>query len=789
MIRHTLALFFRPFKRSKSSFLINVIGLSAGLTCTLLIYLWLNDEFKTDKFHLNDKRLYQVMEHVQYEQNIATNPYTSGLLAPSLVAEIPEVESAVGIAPPYLIDDIVLSIDSKKIKGVGEYAGKDFFHMFTYPLIEGSVQDVLDDKNDLVLSESTALKVFGRKDNLVGKQIEVEAGNVKQSLTVSGVFKDLPTNASNPFDFVLSYDNFLGQDDTFKEWGNYGPYAYVLLKPGSNINLVNDKIKNMIGTHGGGNNRTLFLKKYSENYLYGSYENGVQVGGRIEYVRMFALIALFILLIACVNFMNLSTAQASKRSKEVGVKKALGAQRGQLVVQYFVEAILMAFISLLFSTILVGALLPQFNFITGKNIEFTFDLDTVLPFVGITLITGIFAGIYPALYLSGFNPITVLKGKIRNSIGELWARRGLVVFQFVLSVVLIVFVLVVYKQVEFVRSRNLGYNKENLVSIIPEGKVSENLETFITEVRNIPGVVNAGASGHGLIGSGSQTSSITWSGKSPDNTAPFQVAEVTDNLIETLGLTFDAGQTFSNTPIRSQQIVLNQKALDVMGIKDNAIGKQITLWGDKMEIAGVVQNFNFESLRENVKPLLFVYDPSEADHIVIRIGKGDETNVIQRLEDLYAKFNPGYSLDYKFIDEQYQELYVSEQRVSSLASYFAGLAIIISCLGLFGLAIFTAQRRNKEMSIRKVIGANAFQIMMLLSSEFTRVVLIAVVIGLPLSYLLVNQWLKGFAYPVELKLWYFIGSGLGALLLAWITVATQSFKAAMISPAKSLKME
>ncbi len=502
MFQHYLLLSFRSFKRFKGSFFINLIGLSTGLACTLLIYLWVNDELAFDKFYEKDSQLYQILENRESAEGLVTFWTTSGPTATSLAADMPEVQHAatvLGGGERYI--EATFSVGEKNIKTKGSYASKDYFRVFSHQFLSGNSGTVLADKNTIVLSETLAKNLFGTTENVVGKSIEVDHDKV---FGVSGVYKDLPPNASQQMDFVLSFEKFVEENDWANSWGNTAPFTYVLLKPGTDIQAFNRKIAGYVKTKTEDQitHRTMFVKRFSENYLYGKYENGVQAGGRIEYVELFSIIALFILSIACINFMNLSTAKASRRLKEVGVKKAIGAGRKSLIVQYLGESLLMALIAMVVSLILVWLFLPEFNQITGKSLSLHLDIQILVAILLITLFTGIVAGSYPALYLSGFNPITILKGKLPSSTGELWIRKGLVVFQFVLSVMLIAAVWVVYEQIELIQNQPLGYAKDNLVYLQRDGKIYDKntLETFLDEVKNIPGVVNASSIGHSLVG-------------------------------------------------------------------------------------------------------------------------------------------------------------------------------------------------------------------------------------------------------------------------------------------------
>jgi len=791
MLKHSLLLTFRNFKRFKSTFVINLIGLSTGLACAVLIYLWVSSELSVDKFNEKDSRLYQVMENTQLSDRIITQPYTPDLLAETMAEEIPEIECATAVTPSSWFA-FTLSVGETNLKEVGQFAGKDFFNIFSFPLLQGTANQVLTGSNSIVISKGLAMKFFHTTENVVGKPIEWQLLGLKYEGTVSGIFDDIQENSTMQFQFVLSYQAWKDVSEKVgrtMNWDNHAPCTYVVLKRETDINSFNEKITGYIKSKNENSNVTLFTRPYSDGYLYDKYENGKQAGGRIEYVELFSIIALFIILIACINFMNLSTAKASGRLKEVGIKKAMGAKRNMLLFQYLSESIIISFISLAGAILIVESLLPQFNNITGKHLSLSFDGSLILWLVGIALVTGIISGSYPALYLSSFNPVTVLKGQINTLVGEVWIRKGLVVFQFALSILFIVVVLVVYKQIDFIQSKNLGYNKDNVIYFDREGTVATNQDTFLKELKRIPGVINASSSSTNLIGSYGTTDGVRWEGKSPDETIRFESVHCNYDLIETMGVQIKSGRAFSREfGSDDSKIIFNEAAIDVMGLK-NPVGKTIKLWGQDREIIGVVQNFNFESLHENVKPLFFIIHPDRTLKLMVKIKSGQEKETIDDIKTFYSGFNPGFVFDYKFLDKDYQALYESEQRVSDLSKYFAVLAILISCLGLLGLAMFTAQRRIKEIGIRKVLGSSEFGIIYLLSSDFTKLVIASIVIALPVSYYLIKNWLNSFAYRIELNLWYFISAGLITLIIAWITVAIQAFKAARINPSQCLRDE
>ena len=787
MLRHNLLLIYRNFKKFKSTFFINLIGLSTGLACTLLIYLWVKDELSVDKFLEKDSQLFQVQEHRVKSNGIWTSPTTSGPLAETLASEMPEVEYSASVTRP---DRITLSVDDTNLKTLGRSAGKNYFKIFSYTLIDGNRDNVLTDKNSIVISDALAIRLFNTTENLIGKTIELDN---ESKLFVTGIFKKMPLNASDQFDFVLSFEKFKEGRNFLETWNSTSVLTYILLKQGTDVTAFDQKIKDLVKVKTDNNvtHRTLFTKQYSENYLYGKYENGVLTGGRITYVKLFSIIAIFILVIACINFMNLSTAKASRRIKEVGIKKAVGAARKTLIYQYLGESLLLSFLSLLLAILIVDIALQHFNVITGKYLALNFNPALILSCIGVSIFTGIAAGSYPALYLSGFNPATVLKGKMNTAIGELWARKGLVVFQFALSVIFIVSVLVVYKQIEYVQSQNLGYNKDNILYFPREGKIwqEEALESFIAGIGAIPGVVSSSSISHTMTGHNSGTYGVVWEGKAEDDATEFEVFTVNYDMMETLGIEMREGRTFSKEfGADSSKIIFNEAAIEFMGLKD-PIGKTVKLWGDEMQIIGVAKDFHFESLHEKVKPVFFRLAPGDTYLVMSKLAAGAEAETIGRIKDYYQKVNPGFIFEYKFLDNEYQAQYVAEQRVAVLSRYFAGLAILISCLGLFGLAAFTAERRLKEIGIRKVLGSSEFGIVYLLSGDFTKMVVLAICIACPASYILLKMWLSDFAYKIDLTAWYFVGAGFIALLTAWITVGVQAIKAARVNPVKCLKDE
>jgi ABC-type antimicrobial peptide transport system permease subunit len=789
MFRHNFLISIRSFKRYKTTFFINLFGLSSGLACALLIYLWVKDELSVDKFH--DRNVYEAMLNHHEAGRIHTANHSPALLAKAMHEEIPEVDMAVtDTDPAWFGDNFTVSDGELNVKMPGKFSSADYFKMFSFEFVQGDRQKALDDKSAIVVSEKLAKSLFPNTNNVVGKSVEWNLLSFNGSATIAGVFRDIPSNSTDRFDFVLPFqvfENMLGKDAF--HWGNYNAITFVRLKDGSHANAINEKISGFIKKKADWSNVTLFVRPFSDRYLYNNYDNGVLAGGRISYVTLFSMIAIFIVFIACINFMNLATARATRRTKEVGIKKVVGAARKDLIFQYMGESILVTITSLVVAVGFVLVFLPEFNDITGKQLTLDIDQELIIATLAITLFTGILSGSYPALYLSGFNPIAVLKGRLSSSFGELVARKGLVIFQFVLSILLIVSVVVVYNQIDYIQHKNLGYSRENVITFPNEGKAIGTVDVFLEELKKTPGVANAAASAHDFSKSSNYTTDVSWEGKNPDDHIRFGCPAAYYDLIETFGIEMKEGRTFSRAfNNEGENVILNETAVKVMGLKD-PVGKTIKLWGSNKQIIGVMKDFHFASLHEKVEPFFFRFDPQFLPSIVVKIKAGEEQATLAGLTEFYKAFNPGYTLSYQFSDQIYQLQYTAEMRVALLSRYFAGLAIVISCLGLFGLATFTSERRLKEIGIRKVLGASEMGIIYLLSSDFTKMVLMAIVVALPISYFITAEWLKTFAYRTDIEWWFFVNAGAASLLIAWFTIGMQTFKAAKVNPAKCLRNE
>ena len=790
MFKNHLKIAWRNLLKDRQFTLLNILGLSAGLACALLIFLWVNDERSYDKFFANDNQVYQVMEHRKSDGDIKVSDESSGLVSEVLKAQMPQVQYAASLAPTEWFQKSTLSVGDKNIKAQGQYAGKDYFNIFSFKLLEGDKSKVLADNSSIVISDELAKRLFGTTENIIGKAIDFQHDT---TFFVSGIFEKVPSHSSQQFDFVLSFDYYFSVQSWVKTWGNTGPHNFVLFKKGTDINAFNKKIAGLIAANANDTTRSLFATRFSDNYLLNSFDHGSQVGSKIIYVRLFSLIAIFILAIACINFMNLSTAKAARRMKEVGIKKVVGAGRSQLVFQFLSESIMLTLMAMAFAVLMVWLLLPSFNQLTGKQISLTLDPKTIGSFLAIALIAGLLAGSYPALYLSKFNPLSVLKGTLKTSLAEAISRKGLVVFQFTMSAVLIVAVIIVYRQVQFIQSTNPGYNKDNIVRFDSEGSIQGKEDEFIGEMKRIPGVVNASFTFNNMIGRNFGVWGISWEGKDPNADIYFEGFGAGYDFIETMDMQMKEGRSFSrNYGDDYSKILLNEAAIRAMHLK-NPVGKFITVFGDKRQVIGVVKDFHFESLHEPVKPAYFTLQQNPGKNpwfkIMVRIKADHQQQTIASIQHLYESFNPGFPFTFNFLSEAYQKQYDTETRIATLSKYFAALAIIISCLGLFGLAAFTAQKRRKEIGVRKVIGASVTDITSMLSKDFLRLVLIALCIAFPASWWLMNNWLQGFAYRVHISAGTFLLAGISIIVITLLTIGYQSIKAAIANPVKSLRTE
>lgn len=785
IIKYILLLSFRNLRRYRSTSSIKIIGLSTGLVCTLLIFLWIQDEMSYDKFHEKDSHLYQVMLNYKNPHGIYTFEWTPGPLVNALQDEIPEIQIATQL---YTAEEGIIDLGEEKIRAQNVYAGSDFFKVFSFELIEGNKDNVLTPDNSIVISSDLAKKLFSTDNGIIGKAIQWEQGKLSDLYTITGVFKQVPRNSTLQFDAVFSYGRLASRIPDMMSWERNEPSTFVVLTQNANVDKVNASISSLIGNKPNLENASAFLRQFSDRYLYNEYENGVLTGGRITYVKYFLIIAALILGIACINFMNLSTAQASRRIKEIGIKKTMGVSRSDQILHFLLESIFLSFLAALAAIFIILIILPDFNLTIGKQLDLTFNLQTILSILGITLITGLISGSYPAFYLSRFTPSDLLSGVLNIKTNDLWLRRGLIGLQFTIAIVLIISTIVIYRQMDFIQTKNLGYNRDNIIQFKREGKLKDGLETFLQEARNLPGVLSASSSSHKITDNSTSTIGLDWEGKDPETPIAFGYIAANYDFIELMGIELSQGRSFSQAfSTEHEKIVLNESAAKTIGV-ENPIGQVIRVSGRDNQVIGVAKDFHFRSLYDDVGPFFFRLS-ERGEHILIKLRAGQEKETIQRLTRFYKEFNNGLPLIFEFLDQEYQAIYDAEQRVVVLSKYFAGIAILLSCLGLFGLSTFNTQRRIKEIGIRRVLGSGVLDIIYLLSKEFTIILAMAILIALPTSYLGTKEWLDNFAYHIDLEWWIFVGTGILVLCIAWITVGIQVFKTARMSPINYLKNE
>ncbi len=766
-----------------------MLGLALGMASSLLILLWVQDERSIGKQYAHANSLYRIMENEIADGRIVTDEDTPGLLAPELKRVFPEVLYAAGFSGE---DQDVLSANDKVSRYNGHAAGADWFKMYSIPLLAGTASTALNAPNGLAISRKVAETFFKTPQAALGKSIRF---NNAIDYQVTAVFENLPHNSTDQYDYLRNWDNYLKGQPWLQGWENGGPDTRLQLRPGSNPANVNAKLKSFLKGRnkdiGPTFNIELFLQPETEAYLYSNFRNGQRDGGRIEYVRLFIVVAAFLLLIAGINFMNLATARSVKRAREVGVRKAVGAERFVLIQQFLGEAFLMTTISLALAIILVGLVLPTFNQLTDKQLVLPLSQPTFWAFLaGLLLLTGALSGSYPALFLSSLNPVRVLKGTLRFGAGAQFFRRGLVVFQFVLSILMIVGTVVVYQQLRYIQTKNLGYDRENLINVPGEGEIAKKYQAFKQQLLQLPGIQSVSHIQTNPLRNGNTTDGVKWVGKDPRSAIQFNNTWVGYDFVKTMNLTLIGGRDFSpGYGMDSTNYLINESAAKRLSYKD-PVGQPLTFGDHPGKIVGVVKDFHFNSLHVPIRPLIIrLAETWNYDNILIKTKPGQTKQALSSIEALCRQMNPQFPFIYSFVDADFQHIYKSETVVGTLATLFACLAIFIACLGLFGLAAFMAEQRTKEIGVRKVLGASVTSIVTLLSKDFLKLVLVAIFLASPLSWWVMRQWLQGFAYKIDLAWWMFALAGLAAIIIALITVSFQSIKAALMNPVKSLRSE
>ena len=789
MIKNYLKIAFRNIIRHKAFAAINIAGLAIGMACSIFILLWVQNELSYDRFNKNANEIYRIAARAG-DFKVAINPAP---MVADLQAKMPVIKNTVRLATSSNVFEVGdRKFEEKRVF----YADSTFLQVFSYRLLKGDRASVLNRPDAVLITEDLAKKYFGHEDAL-GKILRKDNN---KDVIVTGILANIPSNSHLQFDCILPMSSIAQTNDNIKNqvWDNFDFYAYVQLDKTSgpssaNIAKFNKQMDDIYKTHV--SEKTLkvnfWLQPLTAIHLHSNYQVDLPGHGNIQYVNIFFVVALFILSVACINFMNLATARSARRAKEVGLRKVVGAGRKQLIGQFLGESMLISFVSLILATGIVWLLLPLFNDLAGKKLSIhLLDSRIITILATIALATGLISGSYPALFLSGFQPVKVLKGNVKTMGGNLIFRNGLVVVQFVVSIMLLAGTAIVYRQLNFIKSMNLGFDKSNLLYLPMAGEMWNKQQALKAELKQNPLTSNYAITSDLPVDLASGTVNVHWEGKDPKSQVVFPTLMVDEGFFNVFQMKILSGRVFSpEFKSDSTNFIVNEKAVQVMGMKvSNAVGKSLSLWDNKGTIIGVVKNFNYKPIQQPIEPMILALN-RWGGTAVIRTQPGKTEATIKALGKISADLNPGYPFSYGFLDQDLANQYKGEQRMGSLFNVFAVLAIFISCMGLYGLSAFMAEQRTKEIGVRKVLGASVFKVVYLLSTGFTKLILIAVVIAVPLAWFAINSWLKSFAFRVNADWMVFLIASLAALAIAWLTVSYESIKAAIANPVKSLRNE
>jgi putative ABC transport system permease protein len=792
MLWNYLKVSWRNIKRQRGYSFINIVGLAVGLACCILILLWVQDELSYDRFHKNLDDLYRVV--AEYHKTEPATHYwpVCAPLAPALKKEYPEIERATRFTR-LRRGQLVKYRNKNFLESQICLTDPDFFEMFSFAFVEGDPRLAFSKPSSLILTEKMAAKYFESEDPL-GKTLNI---NNEYDFMVTGVIKDVPRNSHFQFDFLLPFgriEDFEQSWTVLDNWKLNGFATYIQLGKSTSAEAMSDKIAHYLKNHIQDSQDVLYLQRFKDIHLYSSHiQFGIQGQGNILYVYIFSIVALFVLAIACINFMNLATAKSANRAKEIGLRKVVGAGRMQLVKQFFCESVLMAFLSLILAILLVELFLPLFVRLSGKqlSLDLSTHIGVLAAVVVMTLITGFMSGSYPALFLSSLRPAKVLKNAVRTEGRGYLFRKILVVSQFALSILLIVCTVVVSHQVSFMRNKNLGLDREHVAYFPIRDELAQRYESLKDELLKKTGIKKVSVSSS-LPTSGVilTTDKVSWEGKDPEDTFVMEVTSVGYDFIETFDMQMVKGRSFSKkySSDEEEAVVINETAMKIIGMED-PVGKQLFFGDSAVTVIGVVKDYHFKSLHSEIEPLMMAIVPSLYRYVFVKLDTGNIPAAMIRIEAAWKAVFPDTPFEYHFLDEDYERLYRSEQRMGTLFDHFAVLAVVISCLGLFGLASFMAEKRTKEIGIRKVLGASISGIVLMLNKEFTKWVLVANVVAWPVAFYAMSKWLEGFAYRINLDIWIFLLAALVAYAIAVGTVSYQSVKAAVSNPADSLRYE
>ena len=794
MLRNYFHVAFRNLVRNKSASFIKVISLSVGMICFAIISLFVYHELNYDRFHENPEQVFRVVkDFVNDDGSTIPDATTPPAFAPAIQKDIPEVAYTTRIFPnwgrKYLLQiDDVRSYEEQVIR-----IDSSFFDVFTFPFVKGDKKKSLENPNFILLTESTAKRFFGDTDP-IGKAIKIDFAPNGVDFFVTGVLKDVPEQSHFTFDFLISIRTFQNPYQLDQNWGFYNFYTYVRLNPQADPEVFKSKIQPVYKTYRPEGTAQCYTQALTDIHLKSNLKWELSANGDYSYIRILATIALFTMLLAVINYINLVTAQSAKRAKEVGIRKVSGAVKNSLIKQFLFESLIMAGLATGISLAVVESILPLFATLFNSTLSF-FDPQNIVVLwmvLGVGLATGLLAGVYPAFYLSSFQPVKVLKGTLTGFGGDSFLRKRLVTFQFVISTVLIIGTFVISNQVSFVKNKKLGFSKDNIM-LIHNARNLQNLDAVLTELRKTNGVINAGGA-DGVVGGQNWTTGTK--AKDHDNSLLLNFLCTDYEFLDVMGVEFIEGRNFSpNNAADSAGVVLNETAVKQLGLTENVLGTQLEWYTDNQgnmvyaNVIGVIKDFHFTSFHDPIKPFAFDLYTPRINTLFIKINAENLTESVDEIKNVWTTLVPDRPFEFTFQDEQVAKLYASEVKFETLFSSFTYVAIIIACLGLFGLSAYTAQQRTKEIGIRKVLGASVLGVTQLLSKEFLKLVLIGVAISTPIAWYAMRVWLENFAYHIDLSAWTFIVAGLVAIFIALFTVSFQSIKAAIANPVDSLRSE
>jgi ABC-type lipoprotein release transport system permease subunit len=781
---------FRNLWKSRAFSVLNILGLSIGIACAALILLWVEDETTFNHNFTSRDRIYRVMQNEKSDAGIFTNGDTPGPLAEALMTDIPGIINSGRLSWP--MDQLAITGD-KLIKENGIYADPSILLMYPIPLIQGVTRLALQDPQSVVISETFARKLFG-EENPMGKTVRMNAGgaySVDGLYRVTGVFADLPANCSFHFQWISPYKTWENANPWLKPWNNNLSETYVELSPSADLASINKKLSGYLATRADGSKNKCFLFSMNDWNLRAHFENGLQTGGNIRYVRLFSLIALATLMIACINFMNLATARSELRAKEVGVLKVMGARRAGLIGKFIGESMLVSALAVLLALCLLYAAMPAYNLLVGKQLSMHLSEPLhLVSLAAVTIFCGVLAGSYPAFYLSSFNPVDVLKSKwVKGSLRTVFVRKGLVITQFAVSVTLIICTAIIYQQVRHIRNRDLGYNKDKLVYLNLEGSMLSHFGELKNKLISTGYVENAAISLHDALHVYSYGDGFSWTGKDPNQKIPVHSNVVSPEYISTMHMRMISGRDFYQSAPDTGTCVINESMARLMG-REGRVGSIISSGPYQVHVVGIMHDFIYNDVYGDGAPLILICGTYSATVMALRFKQNaDLRQALAQTEAVIRGVNPGHPFEYHFADTEFYKLFAAETLIGKLAGVFAALAVLISSLGLFGLAAYTAERRTREIGIRKVLGASVQGIAVLISREFVLLVILSCLVAFPLAWWMMHGWLENYEYRTVIRWWVFGAAGLLALVVALLTVSFQAIRAALLNPVKSLRTE